>query len=43
MFDLYTNGFWTILNHHWVWLLFAFAIGIFIGWRTCEQVPDNNG
>ena len=42
MFDLYSNGFWTIIDNHWIWLLVAFAIGIFIGWRTCEQVPDRN-
>ena len=41
MFDLYSNGFWTVVNSNLIWIALAFAIGIFIGWRTCEQVPDS--
>ena len=39
--DLFANGFGTIIQHNWIWLVVAFAIGAFIGWRTCEQVPDS--
>jgi hypothetical protein len=40
--DLFANGFWTIVQHNWIWMLIAAAIGVFIGWKTCEQVPDSS-
>lgn len=42
MFDLYSNGFWTVMQHNWIWMALAFLIGAYIGWRTCEQVPDSD-
>ncbi len=31
---------WILLETHWVWMLAALAIGIYVGWRTCETVSD---
>jgi hypothetical protein len=33
---------WVLFEHNWIWLLLAFAIGGYIGWRTCEFVPDKS-
>lgn len=41
MFDLYSNGFWTVVHSNWIWLALAVVIGAVIGWRTCEHVPGN--
>jgi hypothetical protein len=42
MFDLYRNGFWTIVDHHWIWLAAAFCIGIFVGWKTRSPGAEGN-
>lgn len=40
--DLYANGFWAIVGHNWYWILAAFLIGAYIGWKTCDPVSDGN-
>lgn len=25
-----------LFQHNWVWLLLALAIGVWVGWRTCD-------
>jgi hypothetical protein len=29
-----------LFQNHWMWMLAALAIGIYVGWRTCENVAD---
>jgi hypothetical protein len=29
---------WIIVQHNWVWMLIALAIGIFAGWRSRDQM-----
>lgn len=43
MFGLYHNGFGAIVHHHWIWLALAFAIGVYIGWRTSGPASASNG
>ncbi len=40
--DLFANGFWTIVQHNWVWLVLALLIGAFIGWRTFDPASSSN-
>ena len=28
---------WIVVEHNWVWMLIALAIGIFVGWRSRDQ------
>jgi hypothetical protein len=30
------NDSWIIVQHNWVWMLVAAAIGVWVGWRTCD-------
>ena len=32
---------WYIITNIWVWLLIAFVIGIFVGWRTTIVRPQS--
>jgi uncharacterized membrane protein YfcA len=32
---------YVIWSNIW-WLILAAAIGIYIGWRTCDMSPNNN-
>lgn len=35
-------GWWVVVQHNWIWMLLAFLIGTYIGWRTCESVPESS-
>lgn len=28
---------WYVVQHNWVWILMALALGIWVGWRTSED------
>jgi hypothetical protein len=30
-----------IVSHHWPWMLLAFAIGVMVGWRSCEPANES--
>ena len=29
---------WIVVQHNWVWMLIALAIGIFAGWHSRDQM-----
>ena len=31
---------WYIITNIWLWLLIAFIIGLFVGWRTTTLRPS---
>ncbi len=32
---------WYIITNIWIWLLIAFVIGLFVGWRTTKLRAQN--
>jgi hypothetical protein len=34
------SGSWLLVEHHWMWMLAAAAIGIYVGWRTCDTASE---
>jgi hypothetical protein len=32
------NDSWILIQHNWIWLLAAFCLGAFVGFRTCDPV-----
>lgn len=36
------NGSWILVEHNWIWLLLALAIGCWVGWSTCDA-PKGRG
>jgi hypothetical protein len=36
------NDTWLVFQHNWVWMLIAAAIGIWVGWTTCDTSNSSN-
>lgn len=34
---------WILVETHWIWMLIAAAVGIYVGWSTTERVDDETG
>ncbi len=30
------NDSWIIVQYNWIWMLLALALGVWVGWRTCD-------
>jgi hypothetical protein len=37
------HDFGYVISHNIWWLLLAFALGIFFGWRTCDMSANARG
>ncbi len=33
---------WILFQHNWPWLLAAFGLGAFTGYRTCDPVTSHD-
>ena len=36
------NDSFSLVSHNWFWLLVSLALGVVVGWKTCEHAGSNS-